>query len=155
MAPSREESNCSTSLPLEGGARSSKLDYRRTPQERMVRIGLRLAVGLLFVAAGVSKLGTHAETTALLGSHHLPAPALLAVLVGLGEALGGLLIACAWRVRWVAIILGLFVIGASILFHFPSALVGRTAFEFGLDVSMVIALYAIGARDPSIGEKRP
>jgi putative oxidoreductase len=116
----------------------------------MVRVALRVAIGLIFLGAGVSKLMALAETTALLALRHLPAPALLAVLIGVGEALGGILLIGAWRTRAVAIALGLFAIVASILFHLPVALAGQTAFEFGLDAVIVLALFAIAKRDPSL-----
>jgi uncharacterized membrane protein YphA (DoxX/SURF4 family) len=131
---------------------TNKPNVNRTSNERIVRIGLRIAIGAVFLAAGVAKLAAHAETTAIVASRHLPAPASVAVAVGLGEALGGLLLIGAWRVRWVASALAAFVIVASLLLHFPIALVGPAAFAFGLDLSMVIALYAIATRDPSLGD---
>lgn len=119
-------------------------------RERLLRVALRWAVGALFVSAGLAKLFAHAQTTGILLSRGLPQPSLLAVSVGVAEVLGGLLLLSAWKVRWVAALLASFVAVATLLLHFPLTLAGPQAFEFGLAVGVLVALYAVASKDPSL-----
>lgn len=125
----------------------------RQKRERVWRIALRLSIGLVFASAGASKLAAKTELAEILSARNLPAASAFAVTVGLGELLGGLLLIAGWKVRWVAAALAAFVAVASVLLHFPIALVGPRALEFGIDASVVVALYVIAARDPSLDER--
>ena len=77
----------------------------------------RVLLALMFVMAGFSKLGNISGTAGYIASGGLPFPALLAVLVGLLELLGGLALAVGFKARWAALALGVFTLLASVLFH--------------------------------------
>ena len=77
----------------------------------------RVLLALMFVMAGVSKLGNVGGTAAYIASGGLPAPTALAVLVGLFEVIAGVALAVGLRARWAALALGLFTLLASVLFH--------------------------------------
>ena len=77
----------------------------------------RVLLALMFILSGFSKLGNLSGTAGYIASGGLPFPALLAVLVGLLELLGGLAIAVGFQARWAALALGLFTLAASVLFH--------------------------------------
>ena len=65
----------------------------------------RLLMALIFVRAGINKLGTIAATTAAMRSHGIPYPDVLvwgAILVELG---GGLMLVAGLYARWVALAL--------------------------------------------------
>jgi putative oxidoreductase len=77
----------------------------------------RVLLALMFVLAGYRKL-THLEGTAnYIAAGGLPAPGLLAVLVGLFELCGGLALALGFKARWAALALGLFTLIASLMYH--------------------------------------
>lgn len=78
------------------------------PHKKLKAVGilaLRLALGLIFVYAGLPKLGSaHAETAVMFGALGLPGSASLWVyLVGGLEVLGGVMIALGIFVRYAAI----------------------------------------------------
>lgn len=77
----------------------------------------RVLLALMFILAGVSKLGDISGTAGYIASGGLPAPAVLAVLVGLLELVGGIAIAIGFQARWAALALGLFTLVATVLFH--------------------------------------
>ena len=89
------------------------LDSLKSP---MALIG-RVLLALMFVKSGFGKLGNIDGTAAYIASGGLPLPAVLAVLVGLFELLGGLALAVGFKARWAALALGVFTLLASVLFH--------------------------------------
>lgn len=77
----------------------------------------RVLLALMFVLGGYRKL-THLEGTAnYIAAAGLPAPGLLAVLVGLFELCAGLALVFGFKARWAALALGLFTLIASLMFH--------------------------------------
>ena len=89
------------------------LDSFKSP---LVVVG-RLLLAAMFILAGFNKLTHLAGTAGYIASAGLPAASVLAVLVGLLELLGGLAIAVGFQARWAALLLGLFTLLASVLFH--------------------------------------
>jgi putative oxidoreductase len=77
----------------------------------------RVLLALMFILAGIGKLGNLEGTAGYIASGGLPLASLLAVVVGLLELLGGLAIAVGYQARWAALALGLFTLAASVLFH--------------------------------------
>ena len=77
----------------------------------------RVLLALMFILAGLSKLGNIQGTAGYIASGGLPFPALLAVVVGLLELVGGIAVAIGFQTRWAALALGLFTLAASVLFH--------------------------------------
>jgi putative oxidoreductase len=89
------------------------LDSLKSP---LMVIG-RVLLALMFVKAGFGKLGNIDGTAAYIASGGLPMAAVLAVLVGLLELVGGLALAVGYKARWAALALGVFTLLASALFH--------------------------------------
>jgi putative oxidoreductase len=89
------------------------IDSFKTP---LVVIG-RVLLALMFIMAGISKLGDISGTAGYIASGGLPMASALAVLVGLLELLGGIAVAVGFHARWAALALGLFTLVASALFH--------------------------------------
>lgn len=77
----------------------------------------RLLLALMFIMAGFGKLTNLQGTAGYIASGGLPAPMVLAVLVGLLELVGGLALVVGYQVRWVGLALALFTLAASVLFH--------------------------------------
>ena len=77
----------------------------------------RIALMVLFVMSGISKFADIAGTAAYIASKGLPAPTALAVLSGLTEVLGSLLIVIGWQTRIVALGLLVYTLIAAYFFH--------------------------------------
>lgn len=89
------------------------IDSFKTP---LLLIG-RVLLALMFILSGFGKLGDLAGTAGYIASGGLPFASLLAPVVGLLELLGGLAIVVGFQARWAALVLGLFTLAASVLFH--------------------------------------
>jgi putative oxidoreductase len=89
------------------------IDSFRTP---LIVIG-RVLLALMFVMSGFGKLTDIGGTAGYIASGGLPAPAVLAVVVGLLELLGGLALIVGFQARWAGLSLGVFTLMASFLFH--------------------------------------
>ena len=77
----------------------------------------RILLAVMFVLAGFAKLTDIAGTAGWFGSIGLPAPTVLAVLVGLLELVAGLAIVVGFQTRIAALALALFTIGATLIAH--------------------------------------
>jgi len=77
----------------------------------------RILLALMFVLAGMSKLGGFAGTAGYIGSKGLPMPAVLAALTIVLELGGGLALVFGFCTRWVALAMGLFTLLVSVVFH--------------------------------------
>lgn len=89
------------------------LDNFKVP---LVLVG-RVFLALMFILSGVDKLMQIEGNTAYMASGGLPAWSPLTVLVGLIELLGGLAVATGFQARWAALVLALFTLGASLIYH--------------------------------------
>lgn len=77
----------------------------------------RLLLALLFLPAGLSKIGGFAGTVGYISSVGLPLPALGAVLAIVVEVGGGLALLAGFGTRVAAIALALFTLVATVIFH--------------------------------------
>lgn len=71
----------------------------------------------MFVLAGFGKLTDIGGTAGWFGSIGLPAPTIVAILVGLLELVAGLAIVVGFQTRIAALALALFTIGATLIAH--------------------------------------
>ena len=77
----------------------------------------RILLALIFVLSGFDKLTNIDGTAGYIASAGLPMPAILAVVAGLLELLGGLAIVTGLWARWAALALAAFTLLASLAFH--------------------------------------
>ena len=125
----------------------------------------RILLALMFILAGFGKLADIGGTAGYIASGGLPFPAVLAVIVGLLELLGGLAIVVGFQARWAALALGLFTLAASVTFHkfwavpADQAFVQQLMFMKNLSIAgglFIVAALGAGAlsldarRDPSL-----
>jgi putative oxidoreductase len=77
----------------------------------------RILLALMFVLAGVGKLGGLEGTAGYIASKGLPLPMVLAVAAGVVELVAGVLLIIGWQARWAALALAAFTLVASVIFH--------------------------------------
>jgi putative oxidoreductase len=82
----------------------------------LVLVG-RILLALMFVGAGISKIGGFDGTVGYIASKGLPLPSLLAVGTIVLELVGGLALIVGWQTRWAALALAFFTLAASVIFH--------------------------------------
>jgi putative oxidoreductase len=117
----------------------------------LVLIG-RILLSVMFIMAGWGKLTAISGTAAYFGSMGLPAPTVVAVLVGLLEFFGGLAVLVGFQTRIAALLLGLFTLAATATAHMNwTGDAGMTQFMFfqkNLGIAggfFVLAAYGAGA----------
>jgi len=77
----------------------------------------RLLLALLFLPAGISKIGGFAGTAGYIASKGLPLPEAGAAIAILVEVLGGLALIAGFGTRLAALVLALFTLVATFIFH--------------------------------------
>ena len=87
-----------------------------TLQNPLTLIG-RLLLALLFLPAGISKIGGFAGTVGYIGSKGLPMPALGAVIAIIVEVGGSLALISGFGTRFAALALAAFTLVATFFFH--------------------------------------
>ena len=81
----------------------------------------RILVAAVFVLSGINKLGNFAGTAAFMTSAGLPMAELLLVLTIAIELICGLMLVVGWQTRFAALMLLLFMIPVTAVFHNPWA----------------------------------
>ena len=77
----------------------------------------RICLVLLFIWSGWNKIGGFEGTAGYVGSKGLPMPAVLTALTIVIELGLGLLILIGWQTRWAALLIALWLIPTTLLFH--------------------------------------
>lgn len=89
--------------------------------QKFVPLIARTFLAILFVRAGLTKIPGFAGTQQMMADAGIPLTSLALVLAILIEVLGGLSIIVGFKARWGAILLILFLIPATLIFHNPIA----------------------------------
>lgn len=122
----------------------------------------RLLLATMFLQSGFDKL-THLDATAaFVAAGGLPLAPVVAPLVGAFELLGGLAVVVGWQARVAGLLLALFTLTASLLFHRFWAVHAEQAFvqqllflkNLGVAGGMLL-LYAHGPGPMSLDARRP
>ncbi|WER48934.1 DoxX family protein [Cupriavidus sp. WKF15] len=87
-----------------------------TTASRLYSVG-RALLGSLFLISGFLKMGSFAGYSAWIASAELPLPNLLLVLTILIEIGGGFALISGWNARWGALLLALFLVPTTVIFH--------------------------------------
>jgi len=77
----------------------------------------RILLALMFVLAGFSKFGNLDGTAGYIASKGLPMGSALAFLTAVVEVVAGLALMVGFQTRWAALVLALFTLAASLIFH--------------------------------------
>ena len=116
----------------------------------------RILLAAMFVLAGFAKLTDIAGTAGWFGSIGLPAPTIVAVLVGLLELIGGLAIVVGFQTRIAALALAAFTVAATLIAHLNLADMTQFLFfqkNFAI-VGGLLALAGVGAGALSFDGRR-
>ncbi|GGA78397.1 membrane protein [Brucella endophytica] len=116
----------------------------------------RILLSSLFIPAGFSKLMALSGTAGYFASKGLPAPMIVAILVGALELFGGLAILVGFQTRIASILLGLFTIAAAFVAHMDFADQGQLInFQKNLAIAGgFFVLAAMGAGALSLDARR-
>jgi putative oxidoreductase len=111
---------------------------------------LRVGLGLVFVAAGSSKLYALGPATMVIAERGIPFPMGVALGVGTAEALAGLLLVAGLRVRLVALLLIPMIVLAGLIFHSPLGLppgaAHANAVSLTIDALVILGLAHLARR---------
>jgi putative oxidoreductase len=121
----------------------------------VVLIG-RILLSIIFILSGFSKLTALGGTAGYFGSLGIPAPMVVAVIVGLLELLGGLAVLIGFRIREAAYALALFTIASAFVAHLDwSDMMQMINFQKNLALAGgFLVLGAYGAGSLSVDARR-
>jgi putative oxidoreductase len=116
----------------------------------------RVLLSILFIIAGYSKLTAISGTAGWFASIGIPMPTAAAVIAGLVELLGGLAILVGFKTRIAAIVVALFVLGATAIAHLDFSQAGNALMlQKNLAITGGLLLLAVlGAGSLSIDGRR-
>jgi putative oxidoreductase len=77
----------------------------------------RVLRALIFIVSGYGKIGDFAQTAGYMANKGLPAADLLLVATIIIELGGGLMIFLGWKARWAALVIFLWLIPVTLIFH--------------------------------------
>jgi putative oxidoreductase len=87
----------------------------------------RVLLAFMFVYAGFGKIGGFEGTAAYIASKNLPLPPVATAIAIVVEVAGGLMLVVGWKARWAALVVAVFTLFASVLFHNYWAMVDQAA----------------------------
>jgi len=124
----------------------------QTPQGNALTLAGRALIALLFVPAGLAKIGQFEGTAGYIASVGLPMPALGAVIAIVVEVVLGLMLLVGWRTRFAALGIALFTLVATVIFHafwgIPADQVMAQQQAFFKNIAVVGGLLALVAWGP-------
>lgn len=119
-----------------------------TPSNALTLAG-RALIALLFIPAGLSKIGNFAGVAGYIASKGVPLPELCAALAIAAEVGLGLLILLGWQTRWAALGLAVFTVVITFIFHnfwaVPAEMVMAQQQAFFKNIAVVGGLLAMSA----------
>ena len=109
----------------------------------------RLLIAVMFLLAGISKIGAFAGTSGYIASKGLPMPDVVAALTIAIEIGGSLLLILGFCTRWAALALAGFTLRAAVIFHnywtMPAAQQTVQQIMFMKNIAIVGGLLTIAA----------
>jgi uncharacterized membrane protein YphA (DoxX/SURF4 family) len=84
---------------------------------KYIPLAARICLSLIFLYSGITKIFGFAATEQMMASRGLPVPALLLLGNIVFQIVGGISLLLGYKVRWGAILLILFLIPTTLVFH--------------------------------------
>lgn len=112
----------------------------------------RILLAVIFIKAGWGKIGGWEGTAGYMASKGLPmVPVLLALTIAI-ELGGGLLLAIGWKARWAALVIALFLVPVTVIFHafwdIPAEQVMNQSNHFFKNVAIIGGMLVVFAFGP-------
>ena len=121
----------------------------------------RALIALLFIPAGLSKIGAFAGVAGYIASKGVPLPAVAAAIAIAVELGLGLLVLVGWQTRWAALAIAVFTVVITFIFHafwaVPAEQVMQQQQAFFKNIAVVgglLMLVAFGPGGFSLDAKR-
>jgi putative oxidoreductase len=112
----------------------------------------RALLALLFIWSGFGKITGFGGTVGYIASQGLPMPGVLAALAVVVELGGGILLLVGFKARWVALLLALFLLVITPIFHawwsVPDAQVMAQQINFGKNLAILGGMMLVWAFGP-------
>ncbi|MBO9998533.1 MAG: DoxX family protein [Cyanobacteria bacterium SID2] len=120
-----------------------------------IPLAARICLATIFLRAGFSKIGGFAATANMMGDRGLPLPEVLLVGTIVFQILGGLSLVLGYKVRTGSILLIIFLIPATLVFHSPLDPEQTTNFlkNLGLLGGLLMSFY-FGAGPVSLDDRQ-
>jgi len=120
----------------------------------------RILLSSIFILSAFNKLGSFSQTAAYMAQHNMPAVRFFLVIAVLFELVGGFLLLTGYRARLGAVLLAVFIIPATLIFHNFWAFEGmerqQQMINFLKNVSILgglVMVMALGPGGKSLGSK--
>ncbi|MDY6782861.1 MAG: DoxX family protein [Cyanobacteriota bacterium] len=121
---------------------------------KYIPLTARIFLAIIFLYSGVGKILGFGETQQMMSDAGLPVAGLLLVGTIVFQLLGGLSLVLGYKIKWGAILLILFLIPATLVFHSPFDAEQFTAFLKNLAlIGGLLLLVERGAGPLSLDEK--
>ena len=105
-------------------------------------LAARICLSLIFLKAGISHIFGYSGTVEMMAGQGLPIPDLLLIFTIIFQILGGLSLLLGYKVKIGSILLILFLIPATLVFHNPTTDINGFLKNIGLIGGLLMVIYA-------------
>ena len=105
-------------------------------------LAARICLSLIFLKAGISHIFGYGGTVEMMAGQGLPIPDLLLIFTIIFQILGGLSLLFGYKVKIGSILLILFLIPATLVFHNPTTDINGFLKNIGLIGGLLMVIYA-------------
>ena len=105
-------------------------------------LAARICLSLIFLKAGISHIFGYGGTVEMMAGQGLPVPDLLLIFTIAFQILGGLSLLLGYKVKIGSILLILFLIPATLVFHNPTSDINGFLKNIGLIGGLLMVIYA-------------
>ncbi len=105
-------------------------------------LAARVCLCLIFLKAGISHISGYSSTVEMMSNNGLPIPDILLIFTIIFQILGGLSLLLGYKVKIGSLLLIIFLIPASIVFHNPASDLNGFLKNIGLIGGLLMVMYA-------------
>ena len=105
-------------------------------------LAARVCLCLIFLKAGISHISGYGSTVEMMSNNGLPIPDILLIFTIIFQILGGLSLLLGYKVKIGSLLLIIFLIPASIVFHNPASDLNGFLKNIGLIGGLLMVMYA-------------